>query len=133
MTVTAKDQTVSVRVINSISEVNPVVVKKVCPIEPVLVKTIKKSGNRILIKKIKTNKANCVLLKPVVLCKPIASSAAGETSFCDTKVTKKGRVTVKVNGYDKVRVTVVVRSKPKPGHEDKWKPNTWRKSWVLKG
>jgi len=25
-----------------------------------------------------------------------------------------------------------VRAKPKPGFEDRWKPNTWRKSWILK-
>ena len=134
--VTGKDkngQEVTAQDTITVAVVSPAVVKKVCPIETVLVKKIKKSGNRVLIKKIKTTKANCVLLKPVVLCKPIASSAAGETSFCDTKVTKKGRVTVKVNGYNKVRVTVVVRSKPKPGHEDKWRANTWRKSWVLKG
>ncbi|MEI2643980.1 MAG: DUF5979 domain-containing protein [Candidatus Nanopelagicales bacterium] len=132
VTVTAKDQTVSVLVVNSISAVSPVVVKKVCPIEPVMVKKVKKNGNRILVKKIKTD-ANCVLLKPVVLCKPVAASAAGETAFCDTKVTKKGRVQVNTRGYDKVRVTVVVRTKPKPGNEDKWKPNTWRKSWILRG
>ncbi|MEI2643979.1 MAG: beta-propeller fold lactonase family protein [Candidatus Nanopelagicales bacterium] len=131
VTVTAKDQTVSVLVVNSISAVSPVVVKKVCPIEPVMVKKVKKNGNRILVKKIKTD-ANCVLLKPVVLCKPVAVSAAGETAFCDTKVTKKGRVQVNTRGYDKVRVTVVVRTKPKPGNEDKWKPNTWRKSWILR-
>jgi len=25
-----------------------------------------------------------------------------------------------------------VRAKPKPGFTDRWKPNTWRKSWILK-
>jgi len=134
VTVTAKDQSVSVAVVNSITKVNPVVVKRVCPIEPTVVKTIKvkKNGQRVLVKKIKTNKSNCVLLKPVVLCQPVNSAAAGETAFCDTKVTKKGRITVKVKGYDKVRVKVIVRAKPKPGHEDLWKPNTRRKSWVLR-
>lgn len=34
--------------------------------------------------------------------------------------------------YEKVRVTVIVRAKPKPGFEDRWKPNTWRKSWILR-
>jgi hypothetical protein len=131
--VTAKDQAVSVQVINSISQVNPVVVKKVCPIEPTVVKKIKKKGNRILIKKVKTNKRSCVLLKPVVLCQPLGSAAAGETAFCDTKVTKRGRVTVNTKGYDKVRVRVIIRTKPKPGFEDQWKPNTWRKSWILRG
>ena len=131
-TVTTKDQTANVTVVNSISQVSPVVVKKVCPIDVTLVKPKpKKIGNRVLVKKIKTKKSSCVLLKPVVLCRPIASSAAGETAFCDTKVTKKGRITVKTKGYDGVRVSVVVRSKPKPGFEDRWKPDTWRKSWRL--
>jgi hypothetical protein len=68
----------------------------------------------------------------VVLCRPLQSTAAGEKAFCQTKVTKKGRVTVKTKGYDAVRVTVIVRSKPKPGFEDRWKPNSWRKSWILR-
>ena len=88
--------------------------------------------SRIAVRKIKTNKSSCVLLKPVVLCKPLGSTAAGETAFCDTKVTKRGRVTVNTKGYDAVKVTVVVRTKPKPGFADKWKPNTWRKSWILR-
>jgi hypothetical protein len=132
-TVTAKDQTVSVTVTNSVAQVSPVVVKKICPIDVTLNKPVpKKVGNKILTKKIKTNKSSCVLLKPVVLCRPLASTTAGETAFCDTKATKKGRITVKTKGYDKVRVTVIVRAKPKPGFEDRWKPNTWRKSWILK-
>ena len=132
-TVTTKDQTVSVTVVNSVAQVSPVVVKKICPIDVTLNKPVpKKVGNKILTKKIKTNKSSCVLLKPVVLCRPLASSAAGETAFCDTKVTKKGRITVKTKGYEKVRVTVIVRAKPKPGFEDRWKPNTWRKSWILR-
>ncbi len=59
-------------------------------------------------------------------------AAAGETAFCDTKVTKKGRITVKTKGYEAVRVSVIVRTKPKPGFTDRWKPDTWRKSWKLK-
>ncbi|TXH30922.1 MAG: VWA domain-containing protein [Actinobacteria bacterium] len=133
VTVTGKDQTVSVTVVNSIAQVNPVVVKKVCPIDVTLNKPVpKKVGNKILTKKITTKKSSCVLVKPVVLCRPLASTTAGETAFCDTKVTKKGRITVKTQGYDAVRVTVIVRSKPKPGFEDRWKPNTWRKSWILR-
>ena len=133
VTVTTKDQTVSVTVINSVAQVSPVVVKKICPIDVTLKKPQpKKVGNKILTKKIKTKKSSCVLLKPVVLCRPLASSAAGETAFCDTKVTKKGRITVKTKGYERVRVTVIVRTKPKPGFEDRWKPNNWRKSWILR-
>ena len=47
-------------------------------------------------------------------------------------VTKKGKIRVKTRGYDKVKVTVIVRSKPKKGFEDQWRPNTWRKSWILR-
>lgn len=127
-----KDQAVTVRVVNSISQVNPVVVKRTCPIDPMLMTPKpKKSGKHILIKKIKTN-SNCVLVKPVVLCKPIAASAAGETAFCDVTSRRSGRVKVDTDGYDAVRVTVVVRAKPKPGNADTWKPRTWRKSWVLR-
>ena len=43
-----------------------------------------------------------------------------------------GTLCGKVGGYDKVKVTVIVRSKPKKGYKDTWKPNTWRKSWILK-
>ncbi len=115
------------------AQVSPVVVKKICPIDVTLHKPQpKKVGNRIMTDKIKTKSSSCVLLKPVVLCRPLASSAAGETAFCDTKVTKKGRITVKTKGYEKVRVTVIMRSKPKPGFEDRWKPNNWRKSRILK-
>ena len=132
-TVTTKDQTVSVTVINSVAQVSPVVVKKICPIDVTLHKPQPtKVGNKILTDKIKTKTSSCVLLKPVVLCRPIASSAAGETAFCDTKVTKKGRITVKTKGYEAVRVTVIVRTKPKPGFSDRWKPDTWRKSWTLR-
>ena len=117
----------------TVAVVNPIVVKKICPIDVTLHKpTPKKVGNKILTDKIKTKKSSCVLLKPVVLCRPLASTTAGEKAFCQTKVTKTGRVTVKTKGYDAVRVTVIVRAKPKPGFEDRWKPNSWRKSWILR-
>jgi hypothetical protein len=131
-TVTTGERDVAVRVINSISQVSPVVKKKLCPIEPTVVKKVKKDGNRVLIKKVTTKKSSCVLLKPVVLCKPVAASAAGETAFCKTTVTKRGRITINTNGYAGVKVRVIIRSKPKPGFEDQWKPNTWRKTWTLK-
>ena len=135
-TVTGKDKngkTVTATDTVTVPVVNPVVVKKICPIDVTLHKpTPKKVGNKILTNKIKTKKSSCVLLKPVVLCRPLASTTAGEKAFCQTKVTKKGRVTVKTKGYDAVRVTVIVRAKPKPGFEDRWKPNSWRKSWILR-
>ncbi|MCB0898108.1 MAG: DUF11 domain-containing protein [Actinobacteria bacterium] len=126
-------QPVSAQDTITVPVVSPVVVKKICPIDVTLHKPQPtKVGNKILTDKIKTKKSSCVLLKPVVLCRPIASSAAGETAFCDTKVTKKGRITVKTKGYEAVRVSVIVRTKPKPGFSDRWKPDTWRKSWKLK-
>ncbi len=132
-TVTTKGQAISVTVTNSVAQVSPVVAKKICPIDVTLNKpTPKKIGNRTFTTKIKTKNSSCVLLKPVVLCRPLTSTAAGETAFCETKVTKKGRITVKTKGYDAVKVTAVVRAKPKPGFADQWKPNTWRKSWKLK-
>lgn len=131
-TITTKNQAVTVRVVNSITQVNPEVVRKPCPINPTMTTPKPKLvGNRVLLKKVRTNGA-CVIVKPVVLCKPVNSSAAGESTFCDTKSTKGGRVKVKVKGYEAVRVTVVVRAKPKPGNADEWKPKTWRKSWVLR-
>jgi hypothetical protein len=132
-TVTTKDQAVGVTVVNSVAQVSPVVSKKVCPITVTLVKPKpKKVGNRVLVKKIKTKKSSCKIVKPVVLCRPLKSSAAGEKAFCDTKATKKGKIRVKTRGYDKVKVTVIVRSKPKKGYRDEYKPNTWRKSWILR-
>jgi hypothetical protein len=135
-TVTGKDKngtTVTAQDTFTVAVVSPVVNKKICPIDVTLVKPKpKKVGNRVLVKKIKTKKSSCKILKPVVLCRPLASTAAGEKAFCDTKVTKRGKIRVKTRGYDKVKVTVIVRSKPKKGFEDRYKPNTWRKSWILR-
>lgn len=123
---------VSVSVINSVGQVSPVVVKRACPVEPQVVAKVKKSGTRVLVKQVKTRASSCQLQKPVVLCKPVGASAAGETAFCDTRVTKRGRIAVTSRGYAKVRVTAIVRSKPKPGFLENWKPSTWRKSWILR-
>ncbi len=135
-TATGKDkngQEVSAQDTFTVAVVSPVVVKQICPIEPKLTTPkVKKVGNRVLVKKITTKKSSCVLLKPVVLCRPVAAAAAGQTAFCRTTVTRKGFIRVNTKGYDKVRVTVLVRSKPKPDFTDRWKPSTWRKSWLLK-
>ena len=135
-TVTGKDKngtTVTAQDTFTVAVVSPVVAKKICPIDVTLVKPKpKKVGNRVIVKKIKTKKSSCKILKPVVLCRPLASTASGEKAFCDTKVTKKGKIRVKTRGYDKVKVTVIVRSKPKKGFEDQWRPNTWRKTWILR-
>ncbi len=107
--------------------------KKPCPINVTLHKpTPTTVGSRILTDTITTNTSSCVLLKPVVLCRPLASTTAGEQAFCDTKVTKRGTIRVKTQGYEAVRVTVIVRAKPKPGFADTWKPDTWRKAWRLR-
>jgi streptogramin lyase len=111
----------------------PAVVKTICPINVTLHKpTPTTVGNRILTDKITTNTSACVLRKPVVLCRPLASTVAGEQAFCDTKVTKRGQIRVNTMGYETVRVTVIVRAKSKSGHADSWKPNTWRKPWLLR-
>ena len=135
-TATGKDkngQEVSAQDTFTVAVVSPVVVKQICPIEPKLTTPkVKKVGNRVLVKKITTKKSSCVLLKPVVLCRPVAAAAAGQTAFCRTTVTRKGFIRVNTKGYDKVRVTVLVRSKPKPDFTDRWKPSTWRQTWLLK-
>jgi streptogramin lyase len=110
----------------------PTAVKKTCTIDVVGHKPIPKTvGNRILTDTITTTSA-CVLPKPVVLCRPLASTAAGEQAFCTTKATRRGTIRVKTLGYEAVLVTAIVRAKPKPANADTWRPNTWRKTWVLK-
>jgi hypothetical protein len=94
--------------------------------------TPKTVGSQILTDKITTKPSTCVLPKPVVLCRPVASTTAGEGTFCDTRVTKRGKIRLNTEGYEAVRVTVIVRAKPKPGHADSWKPDTWRKAWRLR-
>lgn len=133
VTVTTPGQVVTVAVTNSIAQVSPEVVRRACPIKPDLNRPKpKRVGNRILLDKVKTRKSSCRLVKPVVLCRPIPASAAGEAAFCDTRSTKRGRVRVDTEGYEAVRVTVVVRAKAKAGFKDRWKAKTWRKSWVLR-
>lgn len=128
-----KDQAATVLVTNSISQVSPVSVKRPCPIDVSMVKPkVKRVGNHLLIKRVKTRSASCFIVKPVVLCRPVGSGAAGETAFCDTTSRTSGRVRVDTQGYDAVKVTVVVRAKPKAGFADNWKAKTWRKSWTLR-
>ncbi|MCB0901808.1 MAG: VWA domain-containing protein [Actinobacteria bacterium] len=132
-TITTKGQEASVTVVNSVAQVSPVVVKKTCPINATLHKPQPKlMGTRILTDKITTKKSDCAMQKPVVLCRPLTATSAGETAFCTTKVSKKGKITVKTDGYDAVKVSVVVKVKAKVGSSDTWKGNTWRKSWKLK-
>mgnify|MGYP000284663185 CR=1 FL=1 len=92
----------------------------------------KRVGNRILLDKVKTRNSSCFIVKPVVLCRPLGANSAGEAAFCRTRSNRRGLVRVNTEGYDAVRVTVVVRAKPKAGFTDRWKAKTWRKSWILR-
>ncbi|MBK9434561.1 MAG: hypothetical protein V9G09_06585 [Candidatus Nanopelagicales bacterium] len=104
---------------------------------PINKKKVKKSpvslgqnGKVRLVKSIKTNKHGKTSIR--VFCIPTKASAAGEVRFCDTNVTKKGKITVRSTGYDSLRVRVVVKAKPKKGQADTWRRNTWRKSWKVR-
>ena len=133
VSVTTPGQQVSVTVTNSIAQVSPEIVRRACPINPDMNKPKpKRVGNRILLDKVKTRKSSCFLVKPVVLCRPLGANSAGEAAFCETRSTRRGLVRVDTEGYDAVRVTVVVRAKPKAGFKDRWKAKTWRKSWTLR-
>ena len=83
-----------------------------------------------LVKSIKTNKHGKVNIR--ALCRPVNSSAAGEVRFCDITVSKKGKVTVRSTGYDALKVTVKVKATPKKGQKDKWRPNSWTKTWKVR-
>ena len=132
-TITTGGQNVTVTVTNSIAQVSPEVVRRACPINPDMNKPKpKRVGNRILLDTVKTRKSACFLVKPVVLCRPLGANSAGEAAFCETRSTRRGLVRVDTEGYDAVRVTVVVRAKPKAGFKDRWKAKTWRKSWILR-
>ncbi len=83
-----------------------------------------------LIKRSKTNPQG--KLRYRTLCRPVKAKAAGDVSFCRVKVSKKGRVKVKIMGYRKVRVTVWIRATPKPKYTDDWRDNRWKKTWTLR-
>ncbi len=110
----------------------PTMVKRGCPIRVTLHKpTPNAVGSRILTDRIATN-SSCVLRTPIVLCRPLSSTGAGEKAFCDTKVTRRGRIRVDTQSYEGVRVTVIVRAAPKAGQGDVWKADAWRKRWFLR-
>ena len=85
----------------------------------------------VLTKSITTNKHGKVAVRG--FCTPTSPSAAGEVRFCDIKVSKKGKVTVRSTGYDSMKVVVKAKATPKKGQEDRWLPNTWRKAWKVSG
>lgn len=102
---------------------------------PIKVKTVKKkkypSGKyTTLVKRAKTDPQG--KLRYRTLCRPVKAKAAGDVSFCRVKVSKKGRVKVKIMGYRKVRVTVWITAIPKPKYADRWRGNRWKNTWVLR-
>ena len=112
---------------------SPAVGKKICPIDVTLHTPVpKKVGIRILTDKMTTKTSTCIRPEPVVLCRPLASDTAGEQALCDAEVTNGGKIRVTTQGYDAVRVTVIVRAKLKPGFANGWKLDTWRKAWILR-
>ena len=112
----------------------PTAVKWACPVNVSLhMPTPMTVGNRILTDRITTNFSSCALPKPVVRCRPLASTIAGKKASCAIKVTKRGKIRVNTRGYKAVRVTVIVRATPKPGFADRWERDTWREAWILRG
>lgn len=83
-----------------------------------------------LIKRSKTDPQG--KLRYRTLCRPVKAKAAGDVSFCRVKVSKKGRVKVKIMGYRKVRVTLWISATPKPKYADDWRDNRWKKTWTLR-
>ena len=114
--------------------VKPVVVKKL-PINAKKVAgkptTLGADDKVVLTKSITTNKHGKMAVR--AFCTPTSPSAAGEVRFCDITVSKKGKVTVRSTGYDSMKVVVKAKATPKKGQEDRWLPNTWRKSWKVTG
>lgn len=84
-----------------------------------------------LVKSSRTNQDG--VIKRRVLCRPLLTSAAGETSFCRVRVTRNGGVKVKVQGYKRVKVTVQMTARPKKGKATEWRSNRYRESWILRG
>ena len=127
----SKNQTARVTVTNALTRTSPA--KQPCPVK-VTVQTPKPTtvGNRVLTRKITTRTSACGLLKPVVLCRPLAPTSAGEKAFCDVTMPRRGKITINARGSEPLRVTVIVRAKPTSGSADAWKASTWRESWRLK-
>jgi hypothetical protein len=110
----------------------PTIVKTPCPVDVTPHNpTATKVGKRVLTDKITTS-PTCLLHKPVVLCRPLATTTAGEKAFCDTNVTPRGKIRINTSGYKAVRATVIARATPKSDHTDHWKADTWRKTWILR-
>jgi len=102
-------------------------VSKVLPIN---VDPVKKCKGGTCVKASKTNKYGT--LKYRTACRPVGRAAAGEVSYCRTRVTKNGAVKVKAFGYRKVKVTVWITAVPKPKYKNTWTRNTWQRTWVIR-
>lgn len=85
----------------------------------------------VLVKGLRTNKKGRLAIS--TSCRPVGSGAAGEVRFCRATVSRSGKVTVRMTGYDTVRVTVRVRAVPKKGQQDEWRSDTWRRTWRVQG
>lgn len=133
-TFTASFNTLSASATVKWSDAKPTSKKRKLPINP---KKVAKSpaslgpdNKVVLTRSISTNKHGKLSVR--AFCRPVNSSAAGEVRFCDVTVSKKGKVTVRSTGYDSLKVTVKVRATPKKGQADKWRSNSWTKTWKVK-
>ena len=119
---------------NRIGGITPGVVRKPCPVKVTLhTPTPTKIGSRVFTDRISTKKSSCVLRKPVVRVAWLdPSTPDAKKPVFDTKITKRGEIRVITKGHRDLLVTLIVRAKPKPGMADTWKPDTWRKPWLLR-
>lgn len=99
---------------------------------PIDVDAVKKcKGNTCtLVEASRTNKHGRLTVR--TRCRPIGSAATGDVRYCRTRVTKRGAVKVTVLGYPKVKVTVWIQARPKPGSRQNWRPSSWRRSWIIR-
>ena len=101
----------------TVAVVSPVVNKKICPIKGHPGEAEAEEGRQTGFWSRRSRPRSPVARSSSPWCcaGPLATTAAGEKAFCDTKVTKRGKIRVKTRGYDKVKVTVIVRSQAEEG------------------
>lgn len=78
----------------------------------------------------KTNKYSQLTIR--TSCRPVGRAANGDVRYCRTKVTKRGAVKVKVIGYPKVKVTVRIQARPKPGSRQELEAQIGKSSWIIR-
>ncbi len=103
--------------------------RKPLPIDVDAVKKCK-GDTCTLVEASKTNKNGRLTIR--TSCRPVGRAANGDVRYCRTKVTKRGAVKVKVIGYPKVKVTVRIQARPKPGSRQDWKRSSWQRSWIIR-